>query len=185
MMLRGRDRMSDSTLKLQRLTDIGTVNLRGDAGSPEFLDAVAKATGLALPLEPNTVASGEHDSYWLGPNEWMLVGEQADMSRVVAVLSVELKQQHAAVSDLSGGQITYRLSGDGARQLLSKGCALDLHPTVFGAGACAQTGLAKASVILRPLGNESGFDVLVRRSFSDYLWQWLLRAGREYRIEVT
>jgi len=177
--------MSDSTLKLQRLTDIGTINLRGDASSPEFLDAVAKATGLALPVEPNTVASGEHDIFWLGPNEWMLVCESTDTSQVVAALSAELKQQHAAVNDLSGGQITYRLSGDGARQLLSKGCALDLHPSVFGAGACAQTGLAKAGVIIRPLHGESGFDVLVRRSFADYLWQWLLRAGREYRIEVT
>ena len=177
--------MSDSTLKLQRLTDIGTINLRGDASSPEFLDAVAKVAGVALPVAPNTVESGEHDIYWLGPNEWMLVGEHAATSRVVAALSQEMQRQHVAVSDLSGGQIIYRLSGDGTRQLLSKGCSLDLHPSVFGAGACAQTGLAKASVIIRPLSGESGFDVLVRRSFADYLWQWLLRAGREYRIEVT
>jgi len=177
--------MSDATLKLQRLTDIGTINLRGDASSPEFLAAVAKATGLALPVEPNTVASGEHDIYWLGPNEWMLVGEHAGTSEVVAALSQETQRQHAAVNDLSGGQIIYRLSGDSARQLLSKGCSLDLHPSVFNAGACAQTGLAKAGVIIRPLHGESGFDVLVRRSFADYLWQWLLRAGREYRIEVT
>ena len=177
--------MSDSTLKLQRLTDVGYINLRGDANSAEFLAAFAKVIGLALPLEPNTVASGEHDIYWLGPNEWMLVGEQAATSRLVAALGEELGRQHAAVSDLSGGQITYRLSGDSARQLLSKGCALDLHPSVFGVGACAQTGLAKAGVIIRPLHGESGFDVLVRRSFADYLWRWLLRAGREYRIEVA
>jgi sarcosine oxidase subunit gamma len=177
--------MSDSTLTLQRLTDVGYINLRGDTKSAEFLDAVSKVTGLALPLEPNTVATGEHDIYWLGPNEWLLVGEHANTSRVEAALREELAQQHVAVNDMSGGQITFRLSGDSARQLLSKGCALDLHPGVFGVGACAQTGLAKASVILRPLGDESGFDVLVRRSFSDYLWQWLLRAGREFRIEVT
>jgi sarcosine oxidase subunit gamma len=185
MMQKESDRMSDSTLTLQRLTDVGYINLRGDTKSAEFLDAVAKVTGLALPLEPNTVATGAHDIYWLGPNEWMLVGEQADTSRLVAALGEELKQQHAAVNDMSGGQITYRLSGNSARQLLSKGCALDLHPSVFGAGACAQTGLAKAGVIIRPLDCEAGFDVLVRRSFADYLWQWLLRAGREYRIEVT
>jgi sarcosine oxidase subunit gamma len=177
--------MSDSTLKLQRLTDIGHVNLRGDAGSPEFLDAVAKATAVALPVEPNTVTSGEHDIYWLGPNEWMLVSEYAETTRVVDALSQEMQRQHVAINDLSGGQITYRLSGDDARQLLSKGCSLDLDPSVFGAGACAQTGLAKAGVIIRPLHAESGFDILVRRSFADYLWQWLLRAGREYRIEVT
>ncbi len=177
--------MSDSTLSLQRLTDVGYINLRGDANNSDFLDAAAKVIGLALPIEPNTVVSGEHDIYWLGPNEWMLVGEQADTSRLTIALAAELERQHAAVNDLSGGQLTYRLRGESARQLLSKGCALDLHPGVFGHGACAQTGLAKASVILRPLDGDAGFDVLVRRSFSDYLWQWLLRAGDEYRIEVA
>jgi sarcosine oxidase subunit gamma len=177
--------MSDSTLKLQRLTDVGFINLRGDAHSPKFSAAVTKVTGVALPLAPNTVVSGEHDIYWLGPDEWLLVGEQAETSRVLVALRKELGGQHASVNDLRGGQISYRLSGIGARQLLSKGCALDLHPSVFDEGACAQTGLAKASVILRPLADESGFYVLVRRSFSDYLWQWLLRAGREFRIEVT
>lgn len=177
--------MSDATLQLQRLTDAGYLNLRGNAGSPKFLAAVAKVTGLAVPLEPNTVVSGEHDLYWLGPAEWMLVVEQADVSRLVLALSEALSREHAAVNDLSGGQVSYRLKGHKARALLSKGCALDLHPSVFAPGACAQTGLAKASVILRPLHGEPGFDLLVRRSFSDYLWQWLLRAGREYRIEVT
>jgi len=177
--------MSDSTLKLQRLTDVGCINLRGAASSREFLDAVAKIAGHALPVVPNTVVTGEHDIYWLGPGEWMLVGERAATSRTVIALDEELSRQHAAVNDLSGGYIAYRLSGHKARNLLSKGCALDLHPSVFSSGACAQTGLAKASVLLRPLAGEAGFDVLVRRSFSDYLWRWLLRAGRAYRIEVT
>lgn len=177
--------MSDSTLSLQRLTDVGYINLRGDTNNRNFLDVAAKVTGLTLPIEPNTVVSGEHDIYWLGPNEWLLVGGQADTSRLTIALTDELERQHVAVNDLSGGQFTYRLRGESARQLLSKGCALDLHPGVFAHGACAQTGLAKASVILRPLHGDSGFDLLVRRSFSDYLWQWLLRAGDEYRIEVA
>ncbi len=177
--------MSDSTLRLQRLMDVGYINLRGVAHSPEFSAAVLKVTGLALPLAPNTVVSGGCDIYWLGPDEWMLVGEQEEALRVLLALSQELEGQHASLSDLSGGQVTYRLRGDSARQLLSKGCSLDLHPSVFGSGECAQTGLAKASVVLRPLADQSGFDVLVRHSFSDYLYQWLLRAGREYRIEVT
>jgi sarcosine oxidase subunit gamma len=177
--------MSDSTLSLQRLTGVGYINFRGDANDHDFLDAATKITGLALPMEPNTVVSGERDIYWLGPAEWLLVGEQADTSQLMIALADEHERQHVAVNDLSGGLLTYQLRGENARQLLSKGCALDLHPDVFGHGACAQTGLAKASVILRALEGDSGYDVLVRRSFSDYLWQWLLRAGDEYRIEVT
>ncbi len=177
--------MSSSTVKLERQTDTGCINLRGDPNNSEFLDVVQKIIGHALPLAPNTVVSGEPDIYWLGPDEWLLVSAAAELPGVAHALREGLQLQHAAVSDLSGSQIAYRLSGDKARQLLSKGCALDLCPEVFGPGACAQTGLAKAGVILRPLANAHGFDLLVRRSFADYLWQWLLRAGRGYGIEVT
>lgn len=177
--------MSDSTLTLQRLMDTGYVNLRGDAKSADFSVAVAKVTGLSLPTEPNTVSSAEHDLCWLGPDEWLLLVDETNRAALLAALREELAQQYAAVNDLSGGMVTYRLSGSSARELLSKGCTLDLHPDAFAPGACAQTGLAKAGVILRPLEDNSAIDVMVRRSFADYLWQWLLRAGREHRIEVT
>jgi len=177
--------MSDTTLKLQRLMDTGFLNLRGDAANKEFSAAVEKVIAHALPVVPNTVVNGTHSTYWLGPNEWLLVGDSADTSSLALALGEAVAHLHAAVNDLSGTYVTYRLSGDSAQLLLAKGCALDLDPGVFGHGACAQTGLAKASVVLRPLPDNSGFDVIVRRSFSDYVWQWLLRAGREYRIEVA
>lgn len=177
--------MSDFKLRLRRLTGIACVNLRGNAHNVDFSGAVANATGLALPLTPNTVVSGDCDIFWLGPDEWLLVGGQAETSRISQSLEKELLGRHASLNDLSGGLSSFRLDGKGARQLLSKGCTLDLHPSVFSIGACAQTGLAKASVLLRPLAGECDFQLLVRRSFADYLWQWLLRAGRDYRIEVT
>ena len=177
--------MSDSTLKLQRLMKVGTLNVRGDADNDDFKAAMQKAIGTALPLTPNTIAMADCVAYWLGPNEWMLSGEEAMLSELADSLRIDLAQQHASINDLSGGTVSYRLTGEEAGDLLSKGCTLDLHPSVFGFGSCAQTGLAKAGVVLCPLSDESGFDIVVRRSFADYLWQWLLRAGREYRIEVA
>lgn len=177
--------MSETTLTLQRLTDIGFLNLRGAASSEEFLAAVAKVTSHALPVVPNTVVNATHDIYWLGPDEWLLVGASAGISDLSSALTAAVAAMHAAVNDLSGAYVTYRLSGDNAQLLLAKGCTLDLEGSAFAYGACAQTGLAKASIILRPLPDNGGFDIIVRRSFSDYVWQWLLRAGREYRIEVA
>lgn len=177
--------MSDSALTLQRLSDVGYLNIRGDSSDAAFVDAISTICGVELPREPNTVCVGTNTMYWLGPNEWLLATRENAAAEIAAKLSKTLKNQHIAVNDLSGGQVTYRLLGDAAAALLAKGCTLDLHPSVFGSGLCAQSGLAKAAVLLAPLCDESGYEIVVRRSFADYLWQWLLRAGRDYGIAAT
>ena len=61
------------------------------------------------------------------------------------------------------------------KELLSKGCSLDLDATSWGIGSCAQTLLARAQVILHERAETTG--ILVRLSFADYLVDWLLDAA--------
>ena len=61
--------------------------------------------------------------------------------------------------------------GETARNLIAKGCPLDLHPRVFAAGRCAQSVLAKADVTLHQLDEEPSYDLFVLCSFADYLWR--------------
>ncbi len=90
---------------------------------------------------------------------------------------------HAAVNDVSGGNVVLRLSGARTRQLFAKGCTLDFHPDVFNVGECAQSGLGKAAVLFGLVDDAPTFDVIVRRSFADYLVKWLRHSGSEYGIE--
>ena len=177
--------MSDAALTLQRVSDIGYLNIRGDSNDDSFVNAISDICGVELPRQPNTVSVGTNTMYWLGPNEWLLATQESDAGKIAAKLLKSLKKQHVAINDLSGGQVSYRLKGDAAATLLAKGCTLDLHPSVFGPGQCAQSGLAKSAVLLTPLADGSGYEVVVRRSFADYLWQWLLRAGRDFGIAAT
>lgn len=177
--------MTDRPPKLERLTGTGFLNIRGEASNPEFVRIVQEACGVSLPVAANTLAGEEQRLYWLGPDEWLLAGGIDAVAGIANKLSQGLQHLHAAVNDLSGGQVGFRLGGAAARQVLAKGCTLDLHPDVFGLGQCAQTSLAKSAVLLRPLGAGEGYEIIVRRSFASYLWQWLLRAGRQYRIEVA
>jgi sarcosine oxidase subunit gamma len=73
------------------------------------------------------------------------------------------------------------LSGDKAQALLLKGCPLDLHHSVFSFGRCAQTVMAKTSMILWQTSDKPEYKLIVRRSFSDYLGLWLLDAAREFQ----
>jgi sarcosine oxidase subunit gamma len=177
--------MSDALLKLEILPSIGHLNLRGDPDDQPFLDAVESVTGSPLPLAPNTVVYGDQHTCWLGPDEWLLVLPADNVDSTMLALGQALQGQHASSNDLSGAQLTLRLTGEKGREILAKGCTLDLHSSVFRAGSCAQTGLAKANVLIVSHETGSGIDLIVRRSFSDYLLQWLQRAGTEYGIEFT
>ena len=81
---------------------------------------------------------------------------------------------------MGDGLVVVRLHGLGARELLARGCTLDLHPRAFPPWRCAQTLCAKADVIIQAVDagdDEAAFDLIVRRSFADYLWRWLADAS--------
>jgi sarcosine oxidase subunit gamma len=63
-----------------------------------------------------------------------------------------------------------------------------LNPRAFPPGSCAQSLIAKASVLIHLLDDEPGrgptFDLYVARSFAHYLWTWLDDAGREYGVQI-
>ena len=67
------------------------------------------------------------------------------------------------------------------RDVLAKGCSIDLHPRVFGRGSSAQTVLGQAGVVLLALSDAGdAYAVLVRSSFAGYLADWLLDAALEF-----
>jgi sarcosine oxidase subunit gamma len=102
-----------------------------------------------------------------------------------AALEVELTEALGgglgSVVDLSANRTAIELQGPAARDVLAKGCALDLHPSAFAPGRCAQTLLARAQVILEQLDAAPAYRLFVRGSFSDYLATWLLDAMAEFQ----
>ncbi|HXH04625.1 MAG TPA: sarcosine oxidase subunit gamma family protein [Candidatus Competibacteraceae bacterium] len=164
---------------------LGHLNLRGDPADAAFRKAAEGVLGLALPCEPNTVAEGNGLTvYWLCPSEWLVVTAPDAEAALAAKLRQALAGQFAAVTEISSGQTVLVLRGDKARELLAKGCPLDLHPRVFGPGQCAQTLIAKAPALIRPLA-DGGYEVVVRRSFADYLWHWLEHVADQNQYGLT
>ena len=168
----------DGGIHIQVKTDLGHINLRGDAENPDFLTAVATVLQQELPVAANTMTTGDHRVFWLGPDEWQIVTAADNTARLLAGLREALTGSHAALCDLSGGQVTLRLTGSGVREVLAKGCTLDLSPATFAIGACAQSGLAKASVLIGHIEDAGpAFEIIVRRSFADYVARWLHHAA--------
>ena len=134
-------------------------------------------------MEPNTTAeNGDLAALWLGPDEWLVLTAPDSAASTKEVLRDALSGRFAAVTDVSGGQTVISLIGRHARDVLAKGCTLDLHPRAFGVGQCAQSHLAKALVTIRQVGDEPSFEVIVRRSFAEYLALWVRDAALEYGL---
>ena len=121
-----------------------------------------------LPFEappPNTATTWNHrDVLWLGPDEWLIVSDPEDSS-IERDLQSALAGQHHSAIDVSANRTVFDLT-DGL-DLLSSGCGLDLDPSSWRPGMCAQTLFGQAQVILHQL-DERTTRVFVRPSFADY-----------------
>ena len=159
------------------------LNLRLDPADSEALAAIQHMLGVQLPLTPNTTAAGpELLAAWLGPDEWLLLAERQEADSLVTDLQTALTGHFASVVDTSAGQTVIRLSGPSALDVLARGCALDLHPSVFPPGACAQTLLARAQALLIAVDDTPTFDIIVRRSFAPYAAAWLQDSARQFGL---
>lgn len=160
------------------------LSLRGEGDDSEFLAAAERGLGFALPTAPNTTAGRDGSiAFWLGPSEWLIAGPCPRDGIAAALAQV----RHALV-DVSDARAVLRLTGPQARNLLAQGTGLDLHDRAFPAGACAQSTMALADMLLhRPQDDAAAgavFELYVGRSYADYLWRWLEAAADEYGFAV-
>lgn len=164
----------------------GQLALRGRVRRKTFRDAVAGALGVVPPRAANTVASaGGVDCLWLGPDEWLVVCPEERRAALLVALGEALAGLPAAVADVSEGRSVLALAGPRARDVLAKGCPLDLHPRAFAPGRCAQSGLAGVPVILHQLDAAPRYRLHVQRSMAVHLWTWLEDAAAEYGLAIT
>ncbi len=170
----------DARVAISVRTGRGFLNLRLNPHSRKAREAAERILGQPMPLAANTFTVGKHRVYWLGPDEWLIAAGEERASDLGSGLTDALAGFHAAVNDLSGGNVELLVGGAHARTALAKGCSLDLHPREFAPGQCAQTSLGRAAVLLAADGEPSTYTIIVRRSFSDYLCRWLENAARPH-----
>ncbi|MFN8620005.1 MAG: sarcosine oxidase subunit gamma family protein [Chloroflexota bacterium] len=155
------------------------VSVRLDVAHPALAARVGAELGVELPHAANTVAGhadGRH-ALWLGPDEWLVVDAPGQAPAIEAAVRAAALGSFAVAVDVSANRCAVELAGPTARELLSCGCPLDLHPRAFGPGRCAQTLLGRVGVLLHQVGPEPRYRLWVRPSFARYCAAWLTDAA--------
>ncbi len=162
-------------LAVSELPPSAKINLRGDVDVVS--DALMRTDGLSAQMAANTfTAAGAATVFWLGPDERLLCHTEKEPQALIDQLRETLPSATSAAVDVSDYYTVIQLSGSNARAVLASGTPLDIHPSVFAAGQCAQTRFGNASVLLscKPDGI---YDLQVRWSFARYVYQYICRVA--------
>jgi sarcosine oxidase, subunit gamma len=161
---------------------LGYLSLRGRSADHAFTEAVARVVGVALPTKPCTLAAtGTAKILWISPDEWMIVCPRARLRALFSELSEALANVKHQVADNSGGYTQVSLQGKNARDLLSHTSVYDLAALI--PGRVVGTTFGKSSIYM--YRHEDGYCLVLRRSFADYIWRYLVRAAEPYGLGVA
>ena len=164
---------------LEELPAIGKLNLRGDAANVEFSAAIEDIVGATPPTTAHTLQQGENGNLiWLGPDEWLLYCDIDRIGSLYDGLRDRLGNIHSAVTEVSDYYAVLRLRGPDSEAILRRGCPLDLHRNKFQPGAITQTRFGHASILLHRHSEEESWDIQIRWTYAEYLWDYLVSAMR-------
>ena len=144
--------------------------------------AVRQVCELALPAIGKSVEKDGVVVAWAALDAWIVTAAAPGRGVLYQTLDEQCRGL-AAVTDQSHGLTGFAISGSRCRDVLAKGCAVDLDPAQFPMTACAATQMEHISVHLRRSG-EDAFELLVPTSYALSFWEFLTEMALEFGYEV-
>lgn len=181
---RGRDGTDGRRrLKIGQAGNFSLVHVRGFPGTLDKLEsAIGRALGIHLPSRlGESVHTAEQLVLKIGPERFWIIGVQdhcAETLRGVVFPTI------GSITTLSHARACLFIEGPQAREVLSKGIAVDLHPNLFYCGACALTGLQQVPVMLHR-ADQCRYELYVPRTSADWIWGWLEDAALPLGYETV
>ena len=177
-----------ATVALEEAAVTGLLVLRAGSASSALSKALQTQLTLSLPERLQSSETSTCCIRWMSPDEWLLSCPLEDCFAIEKALrssvvgdDAQNPKGHIAIVNVSGGYSVLKLMGTDASNVLKKSMAYDIDPVNFPVGKVVNTTLAKTQVTLRALPDTS-YELVIRRSFADYVWLWLQRAGMEYGL---
>ena len=178
------DNSAASEVTLIEKPVMGLLMLRAAADAETLSKALQRRCGVSLSDRLQSETNGEYCIRWMSPDAWLLSCPLHEACAIEEALR-EAAAIHLAIVNVSGGYSVLELTGARARTVLMKSTSYDVHPDHFPEGKVVNTVFAKTQMTLRAVqvsDTQSHYELIVRRSFSDYVWMWIQRAALGYRF---
>ena len=176
---------TDAEITLKENKHVGKMILRGSLSEKKFITSTKKHLSQQFPASPNSFYDDTKVRViWLGPDEWLILTDVTELDSLKDDLTRALIKSHSALVDVSDNSTIIEIKGRYSREILMKGCSLDIHPSVFQTGCSAQTDLGLANILLLKTADDPVYQIIVRASFASYLWDWLVDAAHEFKIRT-
>ncbi len=167
------------SISLQEKPFLGHLLLRGNADNTAFKDAIKKVLLCELPKTLACIYTNELSICWVSPDEWLILCEGDKAYKLEKKLR-EALVGHYSLCNISGGQTVLVLSGHHAHDVLMKSTSYDVADCSFPIGKAVTTTLAKSQAIICRK-DKTTWELIVRRSFADYIWHYLHDASSEFK----
>lgn len=177
---------SDSGLTITDCTPLAKVMVRG-----ELDGALAAVLGVGHGRAARTDAG--HLVVGTEPWLWLVLAPVGAAAELVDDLrrGAQRTGKLVTVIDLTHGLALVRITGGRSADLLAKVCAVDLSDQVAPQGVAVRTSaagvvtdLVRDDVSLADSSSQRSYLLGCERSYGQYLFDALLDAGREYRVDV-
>jgi sarcosine oxidase subunit gamma len=150
----------------------------------EVAAAIREIAGIELPNGPKRATANGLSLIGIGPGQYLAVAE-GDLAKELLARIAGALVGLAAVVDQSDAKAILRLSGPHARDVLAKGCSVDLHPRVFTTEDAATTLASLVPCQIGLLDDEPTFELAVPLSYARGFWFWLTAAAAEFGYDVV
>jgi len=120
----------------------------------------------------------------LSPEQWALRSHNQLGAQFGETIAKKIKGI-GYVSEQSAGRVLFRIKGEKARDLMSRGCRLDLHPSAISDNYCSQTIIAQIGVLLHISDSSPVYDLYVFSGFARSFWHWLDQSAAQFCVSNT
>ena len=149
---------------------------RGQAGT---LGARAAERGVSLAALGHVGRAASGLVLAVRPERWLLLLAPAKCAAVARSWQ-QACSDCAAVIEHSAALRAFHITGEATREMLKRGCRLDLDPPGFPSGSAASTIMAQVPVTLAALAD--GVLLLAPSSMARHLREWLMAAASPFGL---
>ena len=133
--------------------------------------------GLGFPIENSKVESNKETRIlWSAPRTWFVISKKEN---IINNIKEKCTDENFAITDISHSRAVIQIKGLEAREILKKGCPLNINE--FKTNNCAGTVFHGISIVVDLIDNNPDtFNLLTLRSFGESFYHHITDAALEF-----